>query len=394
MIRSRGGLVSKARAARKCAPLIVPSRTRAAYVGWLGRQNMGDEAMFLAYRRAFSGWRLVQPPRAEVLSVLDSLTPHRLLDAVILGGGTLVGWPSYRNALARLLSLDDGLPAVTMGIGVEDPIFLDRDEALAGSILAAEDSLGIERTNGRSRRSPGNACLERELERWAEMLSGFRRVSVRGPRSREILAGFGLATEVVGDPALLLADDSPSDGVTERLLGINIGVSRALWGDPDALLEQVVTFGREMVRRGWRLRFVPVWPRDVPSIVDAARRIGSSVEVFEDYLDLPRLLSAIRECQVFVGQKLHAVVFASAVYVPSIMLEYQPKCADFQRSLGGDQYMVRTDRVDASALTEMAEDLAARYDYHRASLVSGVSSLRGRLEREVEEIRRIVDEGR
>lgn len=72
------------------------------------------------------------------------------------------------------LTKDNGSYAI--GVGVEDPVFGGRN---SGS---------------------GNG----ELKRWAPILSKFRTVSVRGPRSAELLADIGLDVEVSGDPALLL----------------------------------------------------------------------------------------------------------------------------------------------------------------------------------------------
>jgi polysaccharide pyruvyl transferase WcaK-like protein len=375
---------TRLRAAGRCAPLVVPFRRRVAYVGWLGRSNMGDEAMFAALHRAFSGLRFVQPPSQRAFQVIDAMTPHRLLDGVMLGGGTLVGWPGHRWTLSRMIELTD-CPAVTVGVGVEDPDFLERDTRLSQSIAEAQRRLGASATS-----AGGRAPLERELERWASLLAGFHRVSVRGPRSQEILRTAGVHAEVVGDPALLLADSRPREDVADRLLGLNVGVTRATWGEPSRVFDAVETFAASMLRRGWRIRFLPVWPNDVPAIEAIAGRLGSRVEVFEDFLKLEKLMGAIRQCRIFVGQKLHSVVLASGVYVPSVMLEYQPKCRDFQRSIGREEFTIRADVVDSLKLTRMVQDLDDGYVEHRAAVVAGVATLRARLRGEVEAIERIL----
>ena len=86
--------------------------------------------------------------------------------------------------------------------------------------------------------------------------------------------------------------------------------------------------------------------------------------------------------------KLHSVVLASAVHVPSIMIEYQPKCADFQASLGRSGWSVRADRVDAGRLVELVESLECRYSQERAALTEAVLALRARLRDEVRAIDR------
>lgn len=360
------------------AHLLAPSASRVAYVGWAGHQNMGDEAILAAYRKAFPSCNLVDASATAPLARLDRLAPWTLFRAAMLGGGTLVGWPGYRRTLEKLFEVDEGLPAFMLGTGVEDPSFYRLNPLLLEALEEVNES-----------GSSGDELFWGELARWRPVLARFRRVAVRGPRSRATLQRVGIDSEVVGDAALLLADDSPAARFREKLLGLNVGVARGLWGtDPGALAEAVVAFAREMRRRGWSIRLVPAWPGDVEHVRDIARRIGGAVEIFPRFLDLEALLAAIRECHVFVGQKLHSVVFASAVYVPAVMLEYHPKCADFHDSLGRSRYTMRTDRVTSDALVAMVDEIAASRDEHQAALLAGVARLRGRLEEAADATRR------
>lgn len=361
----RPRLVSKANTARSLLPLLWPPARGVAYVGWLGHDNLGDEAMFRALRLAFPDWRLAAPPRDPALARLNALARGRLFDAGMLGGGTLIGWRAYREALERLVARCGDLPLFMLGTGVLDPRF----------------DYG-----------PGSPDLADELPRWAETLRRFHRIAVRGPRSRELLEDLGLEAYVVGDTALLLADDEPTDRVEEGLLGLNVGIARSIWGnDPEGVLDEVVLFAREMVLRGWRIRLVPVWPRDLPYVEEAAQRIGPAAEILRGYLDLETALAALRRCHVFVGLKLHSVVLASAVYVPSIMLDYQPKCTEFQASVGREEYTVRTDRVSAPELVEKVEELAKGSGRHRQLLAARVGPLRDRLRAEAAGLQRSLE---
>ncbi len=356
-----------------------------AYVGWLGHDNMGDTGMYLAHGRSFPTYHFVTDlPSAAVLRRLTRLKRRPLLLAAVLGGGTLIGWPNYRRTLQDLLSVDDALPLCMLGTGVEDPSFAPHNPLLSRVLVGAfaEDQ-----------GSPENdeAPLIAELHRWRPVLERMDAVCVRGPRSQAVLAEVGIASEITGDPALLLADDKPAPKFTEQLLGINIGVARAIWGGrPDILLSRIVDVCRIMRDQGWRLRFVPLWPLDLPYIQDAARQIGSGVEIFQTFRSIEALHTAIRDCHVFVGQKLHSVVFASNVYVPSVMLEYQPKCADFQDSLGRGEFTVRTDRVDVTELIEKVTDLGARRDHHRQELYDAVYHRRQLLQKRVVKIRSLL----
>ena len=88
--------------------------------------------------------------------------------------------------------------------------------------------------------------------------------------------------------------------------------------------------------------------------------------------------------------KLHSVVLASAVHVPSLMLEYQPKCADFQASIGRSDRTFRTDRLNADELVEHVEGMAANYATERKVQADAVLELRGRLGRETSTIEQVL----
>ena len=94
----------------------------------------------------------------------------------------------------------------------------------------------------------------------------------------------------------------------------------------------------------------------------------------------------MRDCHVFVGLKLHAVVLASAAGVPSLILEYHPKCWDFQASLGRDRYSLRTDALDADRLLVLVDELADDREAQARALADAVAERRRALWSEVRKI--------
>jgi polysaccharide pyruvyl transferase WcaK-like protein len=341
------------------ARAVATSRRRAAYLGWLNHDNMGDEAMLAAYRQAFPRCDLVEVP--ERIARLGG--PARRLAAsraLVLGGGTLIGHAAYRQAYERLKAAAPAAPSVMLGTGVEDPAF-----------------------HGARQQE-----MREELRRWAEILHGFVAVDVRGPASQELLAGVGVDARVVGDSARLLGPKDLPPAGSERILGVNLSLGMEMWGGrPDRVLEAIGGALRELSDGGWRIRYVPLWPADIASARELERILGREIDVVEGFLDLPTLLESLAPCRVFVGQKLHSVVLASAVHVPSVMLEYHPKCGDFQRSIDRERWTLRTDAVSRRALTSMVEELDADHDAQRAQVHSAVAGLRARLDESVERSR-------
>jgi polysaccharide pyruvyl transferase WcaK-like protein len=348
-------------AKRRHLHLLLPSRRRVAYIGCTKTQNAGDDAVAAVHHRAFPMCRLVEVPTGRTLSLIEAFAPQEgVVRSVMLGGGTLIGKPQYLYPISQLSKRHTALPMFMLGTGVEDPSFY-----------------GGARPDGAA-----------ELARWRDVLPKFGRICVRGPLSQQILNSIDIKSEVTGDPALLLGDPAPSTEFSERSLGINLGISRRIWGgDPERLLDEVAAFVSTMTSQGWSVTFFPMWREDISYIEEAMRRSRGDVRFFANFDDIDSLLAGIRNCHVFVGLKLHSVVFATATYVPAVMLEYQPKCRDFQESIGRAAFTLRTDQVSRNALLELTEDLAERREKHQAALAAGISVCRTRLWTQIRHIR-------
>lgn len=346
-------IATKLRTARELAPLVRRDAAAIAYIGWLGHHNLGDEAMYEACRREL-GAPVVRLPSERALACMRAAARGPVFRAGLLGGGTVVGWSGYRARIERLLRHAPDARMYALGVGVLEP----------------EHRYGV------------NGDVRAELRRWAEPLSRFERVTVRGERSRELLAGIGVDAAVVGDTALLLADEVPHDGVEQGLLGLNVGVAATPWDDERRVLRELAAFAADARARGWRIRLVSVWPKDDAVTAEVARSAGGA-EVVQGWRDLDRTLAALRECQVFVGVKLHSVVLASGAHVPSVMVEYQPKCREFQDSIGRGDWSLPAERATAGEIGALVDELASGWSEHRERLGRAVAELRGRLRREL-----------
>jgi polysaccharide pyruvyl transferase WcaK-like protein len=79
--------------------------------------------------------------------------------------------------------------------------------------------------------------------------------------------------------------------------------------------------------------------------------------------------------QFFVGIKLHAVALAMCTNVPSLMIEYRPKCREFATTLGVERFCVRSDSLDVAqmlALISVLQDQGrevSRTMHARATIV-------------------------
>nr|WP_240895217.1 polysaccharide pyruvyl transferase family protein [Kineococcus siccus] len=349
--------------ARDAAALRRPDGAGVAYLGFAGQRNIGDDAILDAHERWTVGARVRQLPVHHVPEVLRRSGPPARALPVLVGGGTLIGRDDWLRRVQDYQGAGWASTWAVLGAGVEDPEFSGRH------VHASWDG----------------------LRRWAEVLPGlFGDVTVRGPLSQATLREVGLESRVVGDPALLFAEaPRPGAPVEEDVVAISVAVPEDVWGGrPQDAVDALAGAARRLVREGRRVRLVALHPADVaPSrvVARAVERPGA-VEVRTPATTV-ELLDDLRGCGAVVGQRLHAVVLASAVSVPSLAIEYRPKCLDFQRSIGRGDWTVSTRGITADAVVERTLELLADRAGHSAHVHAGVAPLVEALHEDVRRVR-------
>jgi polysaccharide pyruvyl transferase WcaK-like protein len=87
---------------------------------------------------------------------------------------------------------------------------------------------------------------------------------------------------------------------------------------------------------------------------------------------LAALDTALAGCAVVVGEKLHALVLAARLGIPTLALEYRPKCRDFQLSVGRGDRVLRTSDLDVDTLVAFVTAGLAAAPTERAPLRAAV----------------------
>jgi polysaccharide pyruvyl transferase WcaK-like protein len=324
-----------------------------AYLGWHGRSNLGDDAIYEAVRSQLVGATFVDMPclpHEMIRAVATGLNRSLRRSTQVVGGGTLIGRRFWRRLVNRGMALTRNNGSYAIGVGVEDPVFLGRNS-------------GSEKD---------------ELRRWAPILSEFRTVSVRGPRSAELLSGIGLSVEVSGDPALLLPrpDVVPEDG----LIGVNLGFGDDLWGhDPVGLTDEISAAVKHLSSQGYRFVGILMNPEDKRWTEVALKDIAADIVLPADPGAAARELA---RCSVTIVSRLHAAILAAVSDTPVISLEYQPKCRDFALSIDDERSLIRTDKLSGVAVVDRVTDALANSSNIRMKTRGAVAGLRQRLQAE------------
>lgn len=301
-----------------------------AYVGgFFGHENLGDEALYDAAESLFDRCSMLKYPRKLWVAHVAKVLPR--IDCAVLGGGTLINQIESWCRLAE--KCFDMFPlSFVFGTGVGHPDFWR-----------------------------SQAGWKDMMNEWKAILSKCSYIGVRGPLSAELLVDAGIGgVEVIGDPALTFAgDEFPADGsYVADSIGLNIGqADGCMWGGEDRVLGEYVRLATLAKEAGWGVKWFVVYPPDLSITVKAAELSGTSEEIYETYSDVGRYLELVGVLSTFVGMKLHATALACCAYVPSVMLEYRPKCRDFMQSIGQDEMTIRTDRVKAEEVWDIVSAL-------------------------------------
>lgn len=326
-----------------------------AYVGWHGKDNLGDEAIYDAVRSQLPGATFLDLPWLPfdvIRSFAMGLNRSLRRSTQVVGGGTLVGRRHWRHVVNRGLALTRSNGSYAIGVGVEDPVFTGRRSG-----------------SGRG-----------ELKRWAPILSEFRVVSVRGPQSAELLADLGLNVEVSGDPALVLP--RPDVTAEDGLIGVNLGFGDDLWGhDPDSLADEISGAVRQLASQGYRFVGILMNRDDSRWTERALDGIDANIVLPDDVAAAARELG---RCSAAIVSRLHAGILASLSETPVVSLEYQPKCRDFALSIDDERSLIRTDEVTSAAVVDrVAAALTDAADI-RIKTRAAVERLRQRLHADYE----------
>lgn len=323
-------------------------KSAVAYVGgWFGKQNLGDEASFMAVKKIFTKFNFIYFDDSRTLTALIKMFP--LMKGGILAGGTLINIGTWYDTAKHYYELCPNLSV--FGTGVASPSFWT-----------------------------GRPSYVNTLDKWETLLEKCQYVGVRGPMSADLLIEAGLKNvEVIGDPTLTFADNEINHLYEFNSLGLNIGTSRGnVWGNEDTIYSEYVKLARFAREAKWMVKWFVVWPGDLEITQRVANASNTSAFIYKIYDDPQMYLDLVRPVSIFVGMKLHATILATCAYIPSIMLEYRPKCRDYMKSIGQDDATFKTDAFNATQIWEIVRTWNSRRHEKAKILFNSIKTLRSK----------------
>jgi len=317
--------------------------------GYYGFSNLGDEAILTSMQNAL----LQQNSEAEltVLSVNPEVTrqSHKLRsisrtdfyaiwselgksNLLISGGGSLLQDVTSSRSLRYYLAI------LLLAILHRCPFMIYAQ--------------GIGPLNGR-----WNRYLTALILKQAKV------ITVRDTESVQELQRLGLKAERIqlsADPVLLFPRPEPMAG--ERLLqemkldqgsGPLIGVSVRPWGDNGKWVEQLaITLDRLVAEKNARIIFLPMQENDDEKISQTIRfrmQNNNQTTILPSGHHVEDVISLIDACDLLIGVRLHALVFAAVAQTKAIAIRYDPKVDHFarrvQQTIAGNILQLKSDEL-------------------------------------------------
>ncbi|MGA2631637.1 MAG: polysaccharide pyruvyl transferase family protein [Terriglobia bacterium] len=359
------------------------------YIGWVGEDNLGDEALWEVCRSTFrqaqwilwselsyrySASRYLAHAKRDKRYLLSALAEElwtqqktRMLirklahawgssggtEVGMLGGGTLINREDTWLDAYKAIRQRTRRPVMVLGTGVAHP-----------ELWVAE---------------PG--WLDKRKE-WVALLEELPQVGVRGPVSKHLLEEAGARNVVIaGDPAVALhtplsGGARPGEKQQRPRLGMNCGYSGRMWGNASSVLEIQSSLARELSARGWDIDLFAVIPSELQFCERVAKQAGLDRCGIE-LLTSPRaFFHKARTFDLVVAFKLHAGILAAAANIPFVMLEYQPKCRDFALSIDWERFTIRTDKLTGPNLLDLILSMGEQAPELQIKLCHSMCALR------------------
>ncbi len=321
--------------------------------------NLGDEALFLSYKKIFREYGCIEYPLAGGKVVYYPLKIFKPSQITLLAGGTLINRIRTRSVEECLKTTGN---LIVFGTGVAQPYFWDNHNT---------EKLYV--------------------EEWVQLLSKAQYIGVRGPLSKKWLDDFELKNiQIVGDPAISYAVDKEQINRSWKYkeIGINIGQSNGnVWGSEENILKEYIDLAVLLNSAGWTVKWYVVWPKDLKITKHAAKESDTEEFIYCNLHNPTTYIENVSNAHFFVGLKLHAVVLATCAYVPSIMIEYQPKCLDYMMSIGHGDWVIRSDNLKAEHVFNLIESNSENRTELSCNLYNGLSELKNFQESEIRKVK-------
>ncbi len=350
-----------------------PKRFDAVISGYYGFQNSGDEALLYA-----------------MIENLRALAPHiRLCVLSKSPKQTAQEYGVYSVNRFRFLKLKKTIKNSKLFISGGGSLLQDVTSSKSLwyylTLMKMAEKLGVPVMVYANGIGPINRAKNREDAR--QVLSQVKAITLRENDSLQELKSLEIpldAAFVTADPALTLRASS-KENAEKILTGIGVlpetmllGVSVRAWKNckPDFLEELSGAIDEICAEYGLRPLLLPLkHPEDVSVAEEIAAKLKTENYVLTQKLSAGDMLSVTGRCRVMLSMRLHSLIYAADMYVPTVGIVYDPKISGFMKYLGMEHF-VEAENLNKQDLKETLKNVLEQEGAIRAQLEETVLGLK------------------
>lgn len=169
-------------------------------------------------------------------------------------------------------------------------------------------------------------------------------ISVRDSHSLQFIENLGLKATQVEDLAYQ-AKLPPYTKTPQKILGLAL----CRWGWKKSSLEALKPFLQSKIDEGYQLQAM-AFQSQGDDDRDFYEKLGFDIPVLTDWEEI---VSALANCEVLLGMRLHSLILADRLKIPAFALAYQAKVSYFMEDQGRSELVLSMDAVDEQNLQDL-----------------------------------------
>ncbi len=234
---------------------------------------------------------------------------------------------------------------------------------------------GIGPLHGRNRLRAARAIAKTEL------------VTLRDTASLEEIQAMGVQRDdflVTADPALALPGPGEDKvAAVLRKLGVPegkkyFGISLLDWPESDKAFYKKMASCIDSAATKYDLipLFIPMKKQvDTRTAARVAEEMQTRSYCLGDSCSVSEVIGVVGKCELLIGMRLHALIYAAGSGVPVVGLAYDPKVTGFMEYIGQNR-ICSINRLDTEKLDGYVDEICSRQEEIRASLTKKAAELK------------------
>jgi hypothetical protein len=294
-----------------------------SYIGWTNKQNIGDDALELAFRQL-----CLRYAPSVTLNTDQDKHFDREYDLYVLGGGNLLS--PWKNSYSSILSdvIDTGTPLIIFGTGIDDPARISPP-----SPNTSIDATDIYTVSHETLDAFKHVCYYASAIYVRDFASKQQLHRYGVTRQVFTLCDLALQLTVTRDETIRTKYNIPSDKPT--LVFSPTFMNNKTIDENNAMMHtRIIPFLNMVSVQGWNIVVLPMFSYDIEYCECIARAVSAfdnrtTCHAINTIVSPDDALSIMSVANCVVGMKLHSMILATVAHTPFIGINYHHKCKDY-----------------------------------------------------------------